>query len=322
MALQRIAFCVARSRISTTRCLSTSLPRRYADTNNFPNDRQHPNTPGHREIQKSRPLNPHMTNTNSTISNEMPSVGADKAPPELLSSVDPDVTPKDAVPENTERMTSGTQKGAPEGGANAELGVGEIEGGQFKVEPLRRTGEDDNTLRARLLYQSRKRGTLESDLLLSTFADVNLGKMSTKQLQQYDIFLDENDWDIYYWVTQEPTPTSRETAEGSSPDFATPAAQGKAMDKSETDAWRKGQPRSGEWAQTVGAFKPAYRPVPARWKNSEILSMLRKHVIDRSAGGVHEELSADVEGKGLAQSVKGSSGGGLGRMPQVANFDT
>ncbi|SLM33567.1 Succinate dehydrogenase assembly factor 2, mitochondrial [Lasallia pustulata] len=251
----------------------------------------------------------------------MPGVGADKPPPELLSSVDEAFEPKDAVPENTEKMTGGTQSGEPKDGPNAELGVGEMEGAKFKVEPLRRTGEDGNTMRARLLYQSRKRGTLESDLLLSTFADANLSSMSTKQLEQYDLFLDENDWDIYYWATQEPTPTSHETAEGGSPDISTPAAQGKAMDKSETDAWRKGAPRSGEWAQTVGTFKPAYRPVPQRWKNSEILSMLRKHVIDRSAGGVQESSTVEVEGKELAQGVKGTGGGGLGRMPEVQNFD-
>lgn len=92
-----------------------------------------------------------MTNTNSTIANEMPSVGADKPPPELLTSVDPDFVPKDSVPENTERMMAGAQKGAPESGVNAELEVGEMEGASFKVEPLRRTGEDGNTMRARLL---------------------------------------------------------------------------------------------------------------------------------------------------------------------------
>ncbi len=81
----------------------------------------------------------------------MPSVGADKAPPELLSSVDPHFVPKDSVPDNTERMTGGTQKGGPESGSNAELDVGEMEGAKFKVEPIRRTGEDDNTMRARLL---------------------------------------------------------------------------------------------------------------------------------------------------------------------------
>ena len=92
-----------------------------------------------------------MTNTNSTIANEMPSVGADKAPPELITSVDPDFVPKDSVPDNTKSMTGDSQKGAPESGPNAELEVGEMEGAKFKVEPLRRTGEDGNTMRARLL---------------------------------------------------------------------------------------------------------------------------------------------------------------------------
>jgi hypothetical protein len=32
-----------------------------------------------------------------------------------------------------------------------ELGVGEMDGGKFKIEPLRRTGEDVVTMRARLL---------------------------------------------------------------------------------------------------------------------------------------------------------------------------
>lgn len=95
-----------------------------------------------------------MTNTNSTIANDMPSVGAQKAPPELISSIAPDFVPKDSVSENTERMTGGTQSGEPEGGPNAEMGVGEMEGAKFKVEPLRRTGEDANTMRARLLCRS------------------------------------------------------------------------------------------------------------------------------------------------------------------------
>ncbi|KAI4216728.1 MAG: hypothetical protein LQ349_009088, partial [Xanthoria aureola] len=317
MALPRLLQGSVRSISGVTRPFSTAFPRFQ------PNEREHDTQPEWRESQKSKPTGPHMTNTNSTIANEMPSVGADKAPPELLTSVDPHFVPKDSVPENTERMTGGTQKGAPESGVNSELEVGQMEGAKFKVEPLRRTGEDDNTMRASIstdilsisIDQSRKRGTLESDLLLSTFADTNLPRMTTRQLQQYDVFLDENDWDIYYWATQEPTPTSRETAEGGNPDSSTPAAQGKAMDQSETDAWRKGAPRSGEWAQTVGTFKPAYRPVPQRWKNSEILSMLRKHVLHRSAGGVHEDSSAQVEGKGLAQSVQGTGGGGLAAFP-------
>jgi succinate dehydrogenase flavin-adding protein (antitoxin of CptAB toxin-antitoxin module) len=191
-----------------------------------------------------------------------------------------------------------------------------MEGAEFKVEPLRRTGEDEHTMKARLLYQSRKRGTLESELLLSTFADAHLNSMTRKQLQQYDLFLDENDWDIYYWATQEPTPTSAEYAEGAGPDAATPSAQGKTPEK---DEWKR-EPAVGEWAQTVGTFKPAYRPVPSRWKDSEILKMLRQHVNDKSAGGVMEGETG-VEEQGLAQHVKGTGGGGLGMMPEIKSFD-
>lgn len=112
----------------------------------------HPNADEYRKMQMEKPLNPHMTNTNSTNVNEMPSVGADKAPPELISSLlDKEFTPADSVPENTERMTGGTQSGKPEDGPNSEMGVGEMEGAKFKVEPLRRIGEDGNTMRARLL---------------------------------------------------------------------------------------------------------------------------------------------------------------------------
>lgn len=161
---------------------------------------------------------------------------------------------------------------------------------------------------------------------MSTFADTNLPKMTMAQMAQYDLFLDENDWDIYYWATQEPTPTSRETAEGAGggPAGATNNAKGTNLNgkgpELETDEWRKGQPRSGEWAQTVGTFKPAFRPVPARWKNSEILYMLRRHVLERSAGGVLE-TTADIQGEGLGRGVTGTGGGGMAFMPKLKNMD-
>lgn len=85
-----------------------------------------------------------MTNSNPTIANEMPKAGNDSVPPEFLSSVDPDFKPKDKEPGNTEKMTGGTQS------EPSDLHVGEIEGGSFRIEPLRRTGEDKNTMRARL----------------------------------------------------------------------------------------------------------------------------------------------------------------------------
>jgi hypothetical protein len=138
-----------------------SFSIRAARCNEFEalNKRANDTAPEYRKFLTSRPLNPHMTNTTSTIANEMPSVGKDAPPPELVTSVDPGFTPKDAVPENTERMTGGSQSSKSEdvSGSNkdlqgtAELGVGEMEGASFKVEPLRRTGEDENTMRARLL---------------------------------------------------------------------------------------------------------------------------------------------------------------------------
>ncbi|KAG6868301.1 hypothetical protein C0993_005189 [Termitomyces sp. T159_Od127] len=75
--------------------------------------------------------------------------------------------------------------------------------------PLPRPNESLDTLRARLVYQSRKRGTLESDLLLSTFAKENLSSMSEAEMREYDRLLDEADWDIYYWATGKRTPPER-----------------------------------------------------------------------------------------------------------------
>ncbi|KAG6810218.1 hypothetical protein H0H92_012844 [Tricholoma furcatifolium] len=76
---------------------------------------------------------------------------------------------------------------------------------------LARPNEPIDTLRARLVYQSRKRGTLESDLLLSTFARDNLSTMTEGELKEYDRLLDEADWDIYYWATGKKTPPERWT---------------------------------------------------------------------------------------------------------------
>lgn len=109
----------------------------------------------YRHFMINKPLNPHLTNTTSTIANDFPSLGQDKPPADMLTNVDPEYTPKDSVPENTERMTGGTQTGTPAKGPNTELDVGEIQGGTFKVDPHRRSGESEDTLRARLLCLSQ-----------------------------------------------------------------------------------------------------------------------------------------------------------------------
>lgn len=73
---------------------------------------------------------------------------------------------------------------------------------KMTITPIKRTGETIDTKRARLVYQLRKRGILESDLLLSTFAKKHLNSFTLKQLDEYDNLLDETDWDIYYWATK------------------------------------------------------------------------------------------------------------------------
>jgi hypothetical protein len=123
----------------------------YSEPSTKENERVASTAEEHRKYQTEKPENPHMTNTNSTIHNEMPSVGKDAPPPDLISSVDSNYAPKDRKPENTERMTGGTQPGDPSKVSPTEFGVGELEGISFRVEPLRRTGEDVTTMRARLL---------------------------------------------------------------------------------------------------------------------------------------------------------------------------
>ncbi|GIY05284.1 succinate dehydrogenase assembly factor 2, mitochondrial [Caerostris darwini] len=68
---------------------------------------------------------------------------------------------------------------------------------------IERENENITEKRARLLYQSRKRGMLENGLILSTFAGKYLNSFNPEQLALYDklINIPSNDWDLYYWAT-------------------------------------------------------------------------------------------------------------------------
>ena len=68
---------------------------------------------------------------------------------------------------------------------------------------VERPNETVEEMRRRLLYQSRKRGILEADLLLSTFFNKYKDQLTSDQLRVYDRLLDENDWDLYYWSAGE-----------------------------------------------------------------------------------------------------------------------
>jgi len=52
--------------------------------------------------------------------------------------------------------------------------------------PEGRDNEPTEILRKRLVYESRKRGILEMDLILSTFAQSRLSQLNDRQLREYD----------------------------------------------------------------------------------------------------------------------------------------
>jgi antitoxin CptB len=67
--------------------------------------------------------------------------------------------------------------------------------------------------RKRLLYQSAHRGTKESDLLLGAFAAAHLGAFTPAQLDAYEALLNENDGDLFDWVTGRAAPPPEKTSD-------------------------------------------------------------------------------------------------------------
>ena len=50
-----------------------------------------------------------------------------------------------------------------------------------------------------------RRGIKEMDLILTAYADAQLPSMSEQKLNLYDALLEENDQDLYQWVTGQGT---------------------------------------------------------------------------------------------------------------------
>ena len=53
----------------------------------------------------------------------------------------------------------------------------------------------------RMHMRSMRRGIKEMDIILTAYAKTNLAQMDSVQLDLYDQMLDENDQDLYQWVT-------------------------------------------------------------------------------------------------------------------------
>lgn len=55
--------------------------------------------------------------------------------------------------------------------------------------------------RKRLIYRSRYRGSLESDLFFGRFADVYVNRLDECQLERYEALLEESDQDLFAWIS-------------------------------------------------------------------------------------------------------------------------
>ncbi|NCC21405.1 MAG: succinate dehydrogenase assembly factor 2 [Alphaproteobacteria bacterium] len=67
--------------------------------------------------------------------------------------------------------------------------------------------------RKRLIFRSWHRGTREMDLILGSFADRYLPEFAEAELDQYDAILNENDPNLYNWITgREPVPEGARSA--------------------------------------------------------------------------------------------------------------
>ncbi len=67
--------------------------------------------------------------------------------------------------------------------------------------------ENDQNRLKRLKMRSWRRGTKEMDMVLGPYSDTELAGLNEAQIVLYDAMLNENDHDLYQWVTgQVPTP--------------------------------------------------------------------------------------------------------------------
>ena len=69
--------------------------------------------------------------------------------------------------------------------------------------------ETPETRLKRMRLRSWRRGTKEMDLILGGFADTRLDTLGEADLALYDSLLEENDQDLYAWVSGAATPPDR-----------------------------------------------------------------------------------------------------------------
>lgn len=154
------------------------------------------------DISQSRPTDVSAGRGKNNTSGQPSEAGASNAPPapdaDAGSSVDPGYEPpsplSDPFPlpyDSSINLASPSQSDSLDD-----------YGAPLRV-PGREPGNETRDQRIRrLIYQTRKRGILETDLLMSTFAAQELWNMPEAEVEEFDRLLDEPDWDIYYWLVQ------------------------------------------------------------------------------------------------------------------------
>ncbi len=70
------------------------------------------------------------------------------------------------------------------------------------------TVETIENKRKRMIFRSCYRGTKEMDLVMGSFADQNISGFSEDELEQYESVLQENDIDLYNWISGKEDPPS------------------------------------------------------------------------------------------------------------------
>lgn len=58
----------------------------------------------------------------------------------------------------------------------------------------------------RLQMRSWRRGTKEMDMILGPYSDTEIAKLSVEALELYEALLNENDQDLYVWMSRQAVP--------------------------------------------------------------------------------------------------------------------
>lgn len=71
---------------------------------------------------------------------------------------------------------------------------------------------EDTIRRKRMLWSSRKRGRVETELFFGSFATEYIWKLDEKELNEFEAILEETDYDLYNWVLNlKPVPKEYQT---------------------------------------------------------------------------------------------------------------